>query len=133
MTRLNPVTINRLKQLPRVAAVWEGDRRPMLGLADGDLSPWGRQQEKSDCIVWLDSSQGTVRSISLVPATSGYEPIVRTLLQAIEAPQGSLPPVRPQKLVVCDREIQFYLRGALQDLGITVDYVPRLPLVDDLF
>ncbi len=133
MTRLSPITIDRLKQLPRVAAVWEGDRRPMQGLADGDLAPWGRQQEKSDCIVWLDSSQGTVRSISLVPSTSGYEPIVRTLLQAIEAPQGSLPPVRPQKLVVCDREIQFYLRGALQDLGITVDYVPRLPLVDDLF
>lgn len=133
MTRLNRITIDRLKQLPRVAVVWEGDRRPMGGVVDGDLAPWGRQREQSDCIVWLDSSQGAVRGIGLVPTGSGYEPIVRTLLQAIEAPQGALAPVRPQKVVVCDRELQFYLRGALQDLDITVSYVSSLPLVDDFF
>ena len=59
--------------------------------------------------------------------------MVRTLIQAIEAPQGGLPPARPQKIVVCNRELQFYLRGALQDLDIVVDYEPDLPLIDDLF
>jgi hypothetical protein len=74
-----------------------------------------------------------VRGLTIVPADSGYEPIVRTLLQAIESPQGSLNPARPKKIVVRDREIQFYLRGALQDLDIAIDYVPELPMIDHLF
>jgi hypothetical protein len=35
--------------------------------------------------------------------------------------------------VVRDREIQFFLRGVLQELDITIDYVPELPLIDELF
>ena len=40
---------------------------------------------------------------------------------------------RPKKIVVRDREIQFYLRGALQDLDIAIDYAPELPMIDHLF
>jgi hypothetical protein len=105
----------------------------MYPLAEEEQIPWGRQGEDSHCIVWLDSGHGKVRGIGIVPASSGYEPVVRTLIQAIEAPQGGLPPARPQKIVVCNRELQFYLRGALQDLDIVVDYEPDLPLIDDLF
>ncbi|QQE64361.1 hypothetical protein GFS31_10410 [Leptolyngbya sp. BL0902] len=135
MTRLNRITIDRLKQLPRVASVWEGDRRPMSGLVEEDSNPWGRsgQGEHSDCILWVDSGQGAVRGITMVPSSSGYEPVVRTLIQAIESPQGSLTPARPRKIVVRDREIQFYLRGAIQGLDIEVDYAPELPLIDELF
>lgn len=133
MTRLNRITIDRLKQLPRVASVWEGDRRPVNGLVadrgDGGLGGG----DPSDCILWVDSGHGAVRGITMVPTTSGYEPIVRTLIQAIEFPQGGLPPARPKRIVVSDREIQFYLRGAIQELDIEVDYVPQLPLIDDLF
>ncbi|TVP70226.1 MAG: hypothetical protein EA342_01980 [Leptolyngbya sp. LCM1.Bin17] len=134
MTRLNRVTIDRLKQLPRLASVWEGDRRSVNGFMDDE---WGMSPqeagENSDCILWVDSSHGTVRGITIVPSSSGYEPVVRTLLQAIEAPQGGLNPARPQKIVVRDREIQFYLRGALQGLDIAIDYAPELPLIDELF
>lgn len=133
MTRLTRVTLNRIKQLPRVASVWEGDRRSVGGLIDEDVSLRQRGTEASDCILWVDSSQGAVRGLTIVPAESGYEPIVRTLLQAIESPQGALNPARPKKIVVRDREIQFYLRGALQDLDIAVDYVPELPMIDHLF
>jgi hypothetical protein len=133
MTRLTRVTLNRIKQLPRVAAVWEGDRRSVGGLIDHDPSLQHRGTEASDCILWVDSSQGAVRGFTIVPTDSGYEPVVRTLLQAIESPQGTLHPARPQKIVVRNREIQFYLRGALQDLDIAVDYVPDLPMIDQLF
>lgn len=135
MTRLNRITIDRLKQLPRMATVWEGDRRTMGGLVEEDANPWNRNgdREHSDCILWVDSGQGTVRGITMVPSSSGYEPIVRTLLQAIESPQSALPPARPKKIVVRDREIQFYLRGAIQGLDIEVDYAPELPLIDELF
>jgi hypothetical protein len=92
-----------------------------------------RETEHSDCILWVDSSHGAVRGLTIVPTSSGYEPVVRTLLQAIEAPQGNLSPARPQKIVVSDREIQFYLRGALQGLDIAIDYAPELPLIDELF
>lgn len=133
MTSLNRITIDRLKRLPRVASVWEGDRRSVGGLMDDDSGLRARHTETSDCILWVDSSHGAVRGLTIVPTSCGYEPIVRTLIQAIEAPQGSLPPARPQKIVVSDREIQFYLRGALQGLDIGIDYAPELPLIDELF
>jgi hypothetical protein len=133
MTRLNRITLDRLKRLPRVASVWEGDRRSVGGLMDEDSDLRQRSGETSDCILWVDSSHGAVRGLTIVPTTSGYEPVVRTLLQAIETPQGNLPPARPQKIVVSDREIQFYLRGALQGLDIAIDYAPELPLIDELF
>ncbi|MEA5450643.1 hypothetical protein VB780_18840 [Leptolyngbya sp. CCNP1308] len=133
MTRLNRITIDRLKRLPRVASVWEGDRRSVGGLMDDDTGLRQRHTETSDCILWVDSSHGAVRGLTMVPTTCGYEPVVRTLLQAIESPQGNLAPARPQKIVVSDREIQFYLRGALQGLDIAIDYAPELPLIDELF
>ncbi|MBD1918537.1 MULTISPECIES: hypothetical protein [Cyanophyceae] len=133
MTRLNRITIDRLKRLPRVASVWEGDRRSVGGLMDDDAGLRQRHTETSDCILWVDSSHGAVRGLTIVPTTCGYEPVVRTLLQAIESPQGNLAPARPHKIVVSDREIQFYLRGALQGLDIAIDYAPELPLIDELF
>ena len=133
MTRLNRITLDRLKRLPRVASVWEGDRRSVGSLMDEEQGLWSRETEHSDCILWVDSSHGAVRGLTIVPTSSGYEPVVRTLLQAIEAPQGNLSPARPQKIVVSDREIQFYLRGALQGLDIAIDYAPELPLIDELF
>lgn len=133
MTRLNRITLDRLKRLPRVASVWEGDRRSVGGLMDDDGGLRQRHTETSDCILWVDSSHGAVRGLTIVPTTCGYEPVVRTLLQAIESPQGNLAPARPQKIVVSDREIQFYLRGALQGLDIAIDYAPELPLIDELF
>jgi hypothetical protein len=45
----------------------------------------------------------------------------------------SASPARPQRIVVRDREIQFYLRGALQGLDIAIDYAPELPLIDRMF
>ncbi|MGB5973337.1 MAG: hypothetical protein WBG38_08460, partial [Nodosilinea sp.] len=133
MTRLNRITLDRLKRLPRVASVWEGDRRSVSGFVDDEGGLRQRHSETSDCILWVDSSHGAVRGLTTVPASCGYEPVVRTLLQAIEAPQGNLSPARPQKIVVSDREIQFYLRGALQGLDIAIDYAPELPLIDELF
>ena len=41
-------------------------------------------------------------------------------------------PSRPQKILVCDRELQFFLRGALQGLDIKVDYAPKLPLIEEV-
>ena len=63
---------------------------------------------------------------------SGREAIVRTLLKAMEYPQGPVEPARPQKIVVSNRETQFFLRGALQDLDIKVDYAPTLPLIEEI-
>ncbi|TVQ09254.1 MAG: hypothetical protein EA368_09945 [Leptolyngbya sp. DLM2.Bin27] len=133
MTRLNRITLDRLKRLPRIASVWEGDRRSVGGWMDDDGGLRQRHTETNDCILWIDSGHGAVRGLTIVPTNCGYEPVVRTLLQAIESPQGNLTPARPQKIVVSDREIQFYLRGALQGLDIAIDYAPELPLIDELF
>jgi hypothetical protein len=132
MTALNRSTRRRLQKLQQVPSVWEGDRR-CLPAALNTHSPVELLEHGGDCVLWVDGSQGMVRAMDIVPAEAGPEVIVRTLLQAMEYPQGAAKPARPQKVLVQDREIQFFLRGALQDLGITIDYVPELPLIEEIF
>ena len=130
MTVLPPTTKRRLKNLPQTPDVWEGDRRPLGNMAshlDQDLD------ESGECIIWVDGSEGSVRAMDVVPSHMGMEAVVRTLLRAIESPHHPTQPTRPQKIVVRDREIQFFLRGALQGLDINIEYAPDLPLIDQLF
>ncbi|GAB4301126.1 MAG: hypothetical protein Fur0025_41160 [Oscillatoriaceae cyanobacterium] len=81
----------------------------------------------------MDGSQAIVRAIESVDPSAGPHAIVRTLLRAMEAPQSPAKPGRPQKIIVKDRELQFFLRGALQELDITIEYVKNLPLIDQIF
>ncbi|MDB9331870.1 hypothetical protein PN483_15505 [Nodularia spumigena CS-591/04] len=129
MTSFNRSTSRRLKTLTQIPSVWEGDRRPMSSspMQDSDSEAQG------ECILWVDGSQGVVRGMDMVAPETGPEAIVRTLMRAMEHPHSPGKPARPQKIVVKDREIQFYLRGVLQDLDIVIDYVPELPLIDELF
>jgi hypothetical protein len=90
-------------------------------------------RNQGECIIWMDGTEGFVRAMDMVAPDAGQEALVRTLLQAMEYPHASAPPARPQKIVVSDRELQFYLRGVLQDLDITVDYAAALPLIDEFF
>ena len=131
MTALPNTTINRLKKIPQApSAVWEGDRRPLGSMASHlDLG----LATEGDCIIWVDGSEGAVVAMDVVTEEMGIEAVVRTLLRAIESPQHPGHPHRPQKIVVRDREIQFFLRGALQGLEIEIEYSPQLPLIDRLF
>ncbi len=134
MAALNRSTLRRLQNLPQIPSVWEGDRRPLSNadshmlIDEDDILEGG-----GECILWVDGSEGVVRSMDMVGPDAGPEAIVRALLRAMEHPQSPSPAVRPQKIVVKNREIQFYLRGVLQDLGIAIDYVPELPLIDEIF
>ncbi|PSB28076.1 DUF6930 domain-containing protein [Stenomitos frigidus] len=136
MTALNLSTRRRLKQLPQIASVWEGDRRPLVsGLPPTtDWTDAGTEpQPNGECILWVDGSQGMVRAMDVVTPDTGPEAVVRTLLRAMEHPHNPNSPARPQKIVVSDRELLFFLRGVLQDLDIVLDYVPSLPLIDEIF
>lgn len=137
MYALSPFTCARLQRLPKQPVVWEGDRRP---ISEGMLDAFGYEsslpdgeEEASDCILWVDGTEGVLRAVTIIPADTGHEAVVRTLLQAMEHPQGAIPPGRPQKLVVCDREVHFFLRGALQDLDVVVDHTDSLPIIDEIF
>ena len=129
MTSFNRSTSRRLQKLTQIPSVWEGDRRPL----SSPHTPFTDPEAKGDCILWVDGSEGIVRAMDMVDPALGPEAIVRTLMRAIEHPQSPAKPGRPQKIVVRDREIQFYLRGVLQDLDITIDYSPELPIIDELF
>ncbi|QZZ21326.1 hypothetical protein J5X98_02240 [Leptothermofonsia sichuanensis E412] len=137
MTPLNRSTCRRLQQLPQLPSVWEGDRRPLAAEVQAG-GEWGEagssgSQSHGDCILWVDGSMGMVRAMDVVSPDSGPETVVRTLLRAMEHPHNPGTPARPQKIVVRDREILFFLRGVLQDLDIVMDYVPDLPLIDEIF
>ena len=136
MTALNLSTRRRLKQLPQIASVWEGDRRPLVsGIPPTtDWTDAGTEPHPNgECILWVDGSQGMVRAMDVVTPETGTEAVVRTLLRAMEHPHNPNSPARPQKIVVSDRELLFFLRGVLQDLDIVLDYVPSLPLIDEIF
>jgi hypothetical protein len=135
MTALNHSTLRRLQQLKQIPSVWEGDRRRLISNSqssnwlemDAELPPEG------DCILWVDGSQGMVRAMDVVTLQTGPEAVVRTLLKAMEQPHNPGAPARPKKIVVRDRELLFYLRGVLQDLDITLEHTPELPLIDEIF
>ena len=130
MSALNRATCRRLKNLQQIPSVWEGDRRPLLAFSDS-VEP--EAQSSGECILWVDGLEGVVRAMEVVSPDMGPEAVARALLRAMEHPQSPARPARPSKIVVRDREIQFFLRGVLQELDITIDYVPTLPLIDELF
>jgi len=134
MTALNHSTRRRLQQLKQIPNVWEGDRRRLITSQDSDFADLGNSDSpEGDCILWVDGSQGMVRAMDVVTPDTGPEAVVRTLIRAMENPHNPGMPARPKKIVVRDRELQFFLRGVLQDLDITLDYVPDLPLIDEIF
>ncbi len=127
-TSLSRSTRRRLQKLNQIPCVWEGDRRPLSARTQEPES-----KASGECILWVDGSQGIVRAMDVVASDTGLEATVRTLLRAMEHPNSPAKPARPQKIVVRDREIQFYLRGVLQELEIAIEYVPNLPLIDELY
>ncbi|MGB7444343.1 MAG: hypothetical protein WA919_25030 [Coleofasciculaceae cyanobacterium] len=130
MSGLNQTTRRRLKKLQQNSSVWEGVRRPLSALTESLESS---AKGESECVIWVDGSEGIVRAMDVVSPDMGPEAIVRTLLRAMEHPQSPARPARPAKIVVRDREIQFFLRGVLQELDIAIDYSTQLPLIDELF
>lgn len=130
MTALPRTTKTRLKKIPQIPSVWEGDRRSLANVA-ADLE--AELDGNGECIIWVDGSEGCVRAMDIVHQDMGLEAVVRTLLRAIESPHHPAQPARPSKIIVRDREIQFFLRGALQNLDIAIEHVSDLPLIDQLF
>lgn len=130
MTSLPETTKHRLQRLPQIPHVWEGDRRSITGMME-NLEP--DLADNGECIIWVDGTEGFVRSMDVMASKTGPEAMVRTLLKAIESPQNPAQPARPQKIVVRDRQLQFFLRGALQGLDIVVDYQSELPILDELW
>ena len=118
MTTLPSTTRSRLQKIPLANVVWEGDRRS-LGSMTSHFD--GVKNADDQCIIWIDASEGAVRAMDVVAEDIGMEAVVRTLLRGIESPHHPAQPCRPQKIVVHDREIQFFLRGVLQDLDINVE------------
>ena len=130
MTPLNRHTCRRLKKLRQTPTVWEGDRYP-LQQAIASESPFGPEQV-SDCVLWVDGSNASIRAMEMVNSEVGHEAVVRVLLRAMEAPSSNAEPTCPQRILVRSRELQFFLRGVLQDLDITVEYAEDLPIVDEI-
>lgn len=130
MSLLSPTTIRRLASLPKDQGVWEGDRRPLPPIfkryGDDETSLGG-----TEWVLWVDD-QKVIRAMDIIPISAGPEVLVRTLIKAIEYPQGPASPVCPRRVYVRDREAQFFLRGALQELAIEVQYSAQLPLTNEI-
>ena len=130
MKNLSRSTLRRLKKLPQTPSVWEGDRRILNRFGAGSIADKGIEGE---CAIWVDGTKGFVRAMEVISPEMGSEALVRALITAMESPHSPAQPCIPKKIVVKNREIQFFLRGALQGLGINIDYAPQLPLIDELF
>jgi hypothetical protein len=140
MSTLNSLTLHRLKRLPQTNTIWEGDRRSLAKSHESlegtnlvQLNAKLMNESQAEYILWVDGSSGMVRAMDIIDASIGKEAMVRALLQAIERPQSPAKPGLPQKILVCDRELQFYLRGVLQGLDISIEHAEKLPLIDEFF
>ncbi|MFN3926209.1 MAG: DUF6930 domain-containing protein [Pseudanabaenaceae cyanobacterium] len=140
MTTLNSATLRNLAKLRATDSLWEGDRRtlPRRPYSHSDSSNVVHlghtdHKEQPQCILWVDATKGVVRAMDVVDPNAGQEAFVRSLIQAMERPQGPSQPSLPKRILVRDRELQFYLRGILQDLKIQVEYAEELPLIEDIF
>jgi hypothetical protein len=129
---LPPLTLRRLQKLPQLPSVWEGDRCAMQDSLP-NVRVRDHDEQQGDCVLWVDGSTPAVRAMDVVPTAAGPEAVVRTLLRAMEQPHSPAQPARPRKIVVRDRQLQFFLRGVLKDLDITVNYAPHLPCIDEIF
>jgi hypothetical protein len=126
MSVLPAASRRRLLKLPQDSSVWEGGWQP--------IPSRGRDSAAGgSCILWADRNQAFVRTIDVIEGEPEPEAIARALLRAMETPQHPSRPARPQKILVQDRQLQFYLRGVLQDLEIKVEYAAELPLTAEIF
>lgn len=130
MSSLPKATIERLQRLPGLRSTWHGELRTLSH--PDPQNPYGRAIEQA-YVLWMDISQPAIRVMEPVLEGAGYEAVVQALLRAIEHPPEHQTPGRPQTVMVRDRELHFFLRGALQDLDIKVGCKQRLPLLDEVF
>ncbi|CCQ49780.1 hypothetical protein CWATWH8502_484 [Crocosphaera watsonii WH 8502] len=63
MNNLPQTTLRRLQKIPQIPSVWEGDRRCVAGLRGRVPS----NSPEEECIIWVDGSQGVVRSMDVAP------------------------------------------------------------------
>jgi hypothetical protein len=84
-------------------------------------------------VLWVDGSEGELRSMHLVENESYLEAIVGALIEAIEDPKDGSLPSRPKKIVVRDREVFLYLKSIAKALKIILELVPELPVIDVVF
>lgn len=118
-------TVRRLQRLPQLPVVWEGAWRTVANPNNAN--------DQRTCMVWVDSSTPSVRAMEIIKTSVTPEAMTRLLMQAIEKPQGGEGSSLPQEIMTSDREFQFFLRGALKDLNIDVNYTPQLPFSGELF
>ncbi len=137
MITISRATLKRLRKIKQSPIIWEGARcsvpvPPRPHMFANVIPITAKNRDAPEYVLWADATSGTIRSMCMVEPNSGSEVLVRSLLQAIERPQSNCPPLRPQKIVVNDRESQFYLRGILHELDITVEFAETLPLIEEI-
>lgn len=128
MAGLPKTTIQQLLKLPQRPTVWEGDRLT-LGQVVRDEPP-------QDLVLWIDLDSQMVLGSDILESSQPIEAILPSLLQAMQQPMSSRqgPGIgRPKTLRVRTRELQFFLRGALQGLDIDVIYAEQLPMLEAVF
>ncbi|GEM_PF-2895093 len=126
---LTDLQTQAIQRLPRTTQVWQGDLRSLDAMATVQGIAGGLTG-----VFWVDEATATPRSIHPCVVTQDHqrpELMLEGLVEALLSPvQGT--PGKPRQIIVCRREYQLYLRGALQAFGIQVEYRPQLRLLDDI-
>jgi|GEM_PF-1991974 len=123
---LNQETVDKLSQLPlNPQTTWAGDRRK-IKIA---IKPLGRSRYYPDVILWINPSNRTVLGSEVVEPGSPINAALDNLVKTMQRPMiGS--PLRPGRIVVCNKKLQNLLQEVLQPLGITVSYQSKIGEID---
>jgi hypothetical protein len=128
MAGLPKTTLQQLLKLPQRPTVWEGDRFTLGQVV--------KDEPSQDLVLWMDLESQMILGSAILESSQPIEALLPSLLQAMQQPLAARqgPGLgRPKTLRVRTRELQFFLRGALQGLDIEVTHAEQLPLLDAVF
>ncbi len=109
--------LRKLKKVPQEPNTWEALKVPAKSIMKNPP----RELADSEVVIWGDLSAESIRNMQFVCSEDGND-LAQSLATAIMGVNRSIPPSRPQKVIVRDRRLMLYCRGILRNLSIDCEF-----------
>jgi hypothetical protein len=109
--------LRKLKKVPQEPNTWEALKVPAKSIMKNPP----RELAEAEVVIWGDLSAESIRNMQFVCSDDGND-LAQSLATAIMGVNRSIPPSRPQKVIVRDRRLMLYCRGLLRNLSIDCEF-----------
>lgn len=110
--------------------VWESDRR----VTSLTVSEKGKGKTAPEIVIWGDSTHGLLLGYDVLTGGAPAEAVLPSFIAALERPfPAGGPPRQPNTVRVLRPEMADAIRRVAEPLGIAVEVVAALPMLDDAY